>query len=57
MSDGANVGVLAVNTRHEHDKAVGLTGGEHSSVGACGLEGNRDGHVRQDDAVVKRQQR
>jgi hypothetical protein len=56
MSDGADAGVLAVDARHEHDQAVGLTGGQDGGAGIFGLDGNGNGHVRQDDSVVKRQQ-
>jgi hypothetical protein len=57
MRDGADAGVLALDARYEDDQSVGLAGGEDGSAGAFGLDGDRDGHVRQDDAVVKRQQR
>ena len=56
VRDGADAGVLAVDARHQHDQAIGLAGGEHGGAGAFGFDGDRDGHVRQDDAIVERQQ-
>ena len=52
MRDGAYTRVLTLDARHEHDQTVGLSGGEDGSAGAFGIDGHRDGHVRQDDAVI-----
>ena len=49
-------GVPTVDARHEDDQAIGLAGGEHGGAGGIGFDGDRDRHVRQDDAIVERQQ-
>ena len=56
MGDGAQPGVVTVDPRHEHHQAIGLARGQNGGAGTFGVDGNRDGHVRQDDAVIQRQQ-
>ena len=56
VGDGAEAGEVAVDARHEHDQAIGLAGGEDGGAGTFGVDGDRDRHVRQDDAVIQRQQ-
>ena len=57
VRDCTHAGNLPLDARHEHDQTVGLAGGEDGGAGRFGLDGDWNGHVRQDDAVVKRQQR
>jgi hypothetical protein len=52
----AQLGVATVDTGDEYQQAIGLARGEHGGAGGFGVDGNRDAHVRQDDAVIERQQ-
>ena len=56
MGDGAQPGEVAVDARDEHDQAIGLAGGQDGGAGTFGVDGDRHRHVRQDDAVIQRQQ-
>src|SRR2546425_894744 len=52
--DGADAAVMAVDPRHEEDQAVALSGGLDGGLGRIALDGEGDGHVRQDDHIVHR---
>jgi hypothetical protein len=55
VGDGADGGQVSVDARDDDHQAVGLTGGKDGGASALGFDGDRHGHVRQDDAVIQRQ--
>ena len=56
MGDGAQAGKPSVDARHEHDQAIRLSRGQNRGAGSFGVDGDGDRHVRQDDALIQRQQ-
>ncbi len=57
LRDRSDLGVAAVDARHEHEPAAGLLGRRAGALGLVGLERDRHDHLREDDALREREHR